>query len=270
MHLLEKDRNEKLRPGHEAELRRFIFESFQQAKTRNASYSLRAFARKLKMAPSALSEILRGKRAISKANAEKILTELYVAPIEREKLLEPFLNCRKNSGVHPRSQTAIQLEMDQYRAIADWYHFAILSLAETQGFKSDSEWIATRLRLSVKVVDEAIERLTRLELLRRDELGTLFPTGISYSTPDGIAERSLRRGHDNNLEHARLSLERDSVADRDFTAMTMAIDPSKLPEAKKRIRRFQNELCAFLESDRKSEVYKICLQLFPLTNLSGE
>ena len=270
MHFIDKSNREQS-TAHEGKLRRFIFDEFQRSKMRNPSYSLRAFAKRLSLPVSALSEILQGKRSISLKSAEKVLQRLALGPNEHEDLLKPFLKANSSSEIAAlRSPIAVQLEMDQYRVISDWFHFAILSLAETADFDSEIEVVARRLGITNKVAAEAVERLVRLGLINRSAGGELKPTGISYSTPDGIASLSLRRGHESNLELARQSLERDSIENRDFTAVTMAIDPLKLPEAKKRIRIFQNELCAFLESDLKTEVYKVCLQLFPLTTLTGD
>ena len=52
---------------------------------------------------------------------------------------------------------------------------------------------------------------------------------------------------------------------RDFTSMTMAIDPEKLTEAKKKIREFRRGLSEFLEAGKKEEVYRLNIQLVPVT-----
>jgi hypothetical protein len=52
--------------------------------------------------------------------------------------------------------------------------------------------------------------------------------------------------------------------------MTMAIDPKKLPQAKERIRDFRRGLSEFLESGNRSEVYRINIQLMPVTKKRGK
>jgi hypothetical protein len=47
--------------------------------------------------------------------------------------------------------------------------------------------------------------------------------------------------------------------------MTMAIDPSLLPEAKEMIADFRRKLCSFLEQGKRSEVYTFAPSLFRLT-----
>jgi len=43
------------------------------------------------------------------------------------------------------------------------------------------------------------------------------------------------------------------------------VDPSRLDDARKIIRKAQDDICALLESGRTQEVYKLCVQLFPLS-----
>lgn len=252
----------------QAEIRRLLFKDFEEARLKNPGYSLRAFARRLRLAPSALSEILSGKRPISVRVAEQIAERLAWAPDVRERVVRTYLGSRRKTTPHRRE--SIALDVDQYHAISEWYHFAILSLAETRGFRSDARWIGCRLGISADIALAAVERLLRMGLLNQEKNGRWAATGKSYATTDGIVNLALRKSHQRNLELAKASLETDPIDRRDFTAMTMVADPAKLPEAKRRIREFRDELSAFLEDGDKSEVFKICLQLFPLTKFAEE
>src|SRR5690606_35734224 len=64
----------------------------------NPRYSLRAFARDLKLAPSRLSEILSGKQGLSRAAAEKVAKALGYGPGETERF------CDLVESVHARSR----------------------------------------------------------------------------------------------------------------------------------------------------------------------
>lgn len=248
------------------EIQNLLNEKLTEARLRNSSYSIRALAQKLGISASALSEILNGKRRISKKLAQRFAERLCLSPEENKRILGLFPSKQRNAPLETtQSREMLQLNMDHFKIISDWYHFAILSLSETEDFRSDPDWIADRLNIKAKEAATALERLERLEMLERNDEGELVPTGTQYTTSDDIANLSLRKSHAQNLELARASLENDSVEARDFTAMTMAIDPSRLPEAKKMIRDFRNKLCAFLESGTKKEVYKLCIQTIPLT-----
>ncbi len=249
-------------------IQNFLLEKIDAIRAKNPAFSLRAFARKLGIHSPALSEILGGRRKISK----KLLARFAKGfPEDSAKIAElaqlfPSITRASASRTSGKRPPSLRIDADRFHAIADWYHFGILSLAETPHFKSDPKWIAATLQIGEKEAKEALKRLLRMGLLETSADGHAKTKGISYTTTDGVANLSVRRGHAQNIELARKSLDEDPVDVRDFTAITMAIDPAKLPTARKMIRAFRDDLCAFLEGGDKLEVYKLCLQLFPLSH----
>jgi uncharacterized protein (TIGR02147 family) len=236
-------------------------EKLVERQLKNPAYSLRAFARAVNLNPAALSMILNGKRRVSKSLADRVAENLMLEPQQRERLLALF----DHENPETSQDRVVELRADEFQLISQWHHFAILSLAETQDFQSDVAWIARRLGISKSTAQQAIDRLVRLEMLRQTSDGRIETTGLQYKTTSDVADVSLRKSHFTNLELARASLESDPLDQRDFSAMTMAVDPSLLPQAKSKIREFRRELSAFLESGSKKEIYKLCVQLFPLS-----
>ena len=57
---------------------------------------------------------------------------------------------------------------------------------------------------------------------------------------------------------------------RDFSSMTIAVDPEKLPEAKAVIREFRQKMASLLRDGNKTEVFQFALQLYPLTDMNSE
>jgi uncharacterized protein (TIGR02147 family) len=252
-------------------LQRKLNEALTNARLRNRAYSLRAFARKLEISPAALSEILNGKRNVSKRLAERLVTNLVLPPIEMKAILdlfpEPGEGRRHSMMSIERTPAQNDPSNDQFHVISEWYHFAILSLAETPDFRPDATWIAQRLNIKITEAQTALSRLERLRMIAHDSHGAMRPTGTKHQASDEIRSLATRKAHSQNLDLAGRALEREAVADRDFTAITMAIDVKKIPLAKKMIREFRAQLAAMLETDERTEVYKLCLQLIPLTNL---
>jgi uncharacterized protein (TIGR02147 family) len=151
--------------------------------------------------------------------------------------------------------------------LGEWVHFAILSLLKTDDFKSDPQWIATRLGISPNQVSTALERLLSLEMIQRSEHGEYSRTNGHFRTSDDVADVSIRKFHSQTLELAKESLHRDPIECRDFSAVTMAIDLNQLDRAKTIIRQCQDELMSLLETGQRTEVYRFSCQLFPLTVL---
>ena len=60
----------------------------------------------------------------------------------------------------------------------------------------------------------------------------------------------------------------EPVEHRDFSSLTFPLDPKKLDQAKTLIRRFEDDLFALLdEESTPTEVYRLAIQLFPLTKM---
>ncbi len=232
---------------------------FANAKAKNPSYSLRAFSSRIGIQASALSEILNGKRIISKKMGQRILSGLGINPLEFENILSGT-----GEGIEAN------LSLDYFKAISDWYYFAILSLAEVPNFKADPVWISTRLNISKRDAKTALERLVKLEMLIVKEDGSYEASGIQYKTPTDILNVSLKNHTIQALELASDSIVNDPVEERDFSTITMAIDPSQIDVAKKMIKSFRRRLSKRLETGDKKEVYKLAIQLFPLSRKCKE
>ena len=95
--------------------------------------------------------------------------------------------------------------------------------------------------------------------------GLLKRTTQPLTTTNDVPSRGLRKHHKEILSKATDALESVDVTKREISAMTMAIDPAKLPEAKEVIRKAVMKIEKLLEVENPSEVYTISFQLFPLT-----
>jgi uncharacterized protein (TIGR02147 family) len=243
---------------------RAMHENLLERREKNPSYSLRAYARDLGLAPAALSQILNGKRGVTRRTGEKILCRLPKSHLQSPEALNQL---RGRSLLSPSAKKDWSpIDAEAFRAVSEWQHYAILSLAETKDFKSDPQWIAHRLALPVKVIRRSIETLISLEMLKRNSSGELEATGAQYTSTHEMVNLALRRAHIEGLELASQAINEVSLEQRDFSFMVMASNPHRLQKAKKMIRDFRRSLCKFLEdTDDKSEVYRLGVQLFPVT-----
>ncbi|HVJ66162.1 MAG TPA: DUF4423 domain-containing protein [Bdellovibrionota bacterium] len=238
-------------------------------KKKNPRYSLRAMSRSLKLSSGMLSDFLKGKRSFSLSRIEIILshTDLKLSKTRSlvRKLRTTELATHEEIVDHYPARDRTKIDEDQYAMIAEWHNYGILSLAKTADFVPEVEWIANRLGIAPILVEESLERLIRLRLLDGDEVAGFKTTGKSFTTSDGISSEILKKSQQENLELAGKSLFRDDVSIRDFCSMTMAVDPSKVDEVKRRVRSFMESISDLLENGERTEVYQAQFQLFPLT-----
>jgi uncharacterized protein (TIGR02147 family) len=242
---------------------------------RNPSYSLRAFARDLKLASSRVSEILNGKQGLSLDKAETIARTLGFA----KKETEYFCCLVEAKHARSRSKRALaemkvkqhqmdykfqQVQIDTFDLISKWYHYGILELGQTSCFRSDPTWIAAKLGVSVPEIKTAIDRLLRLGMLGSKN-GSLIVKTPFTSTPTDIPSAAIKQFHEEILGKAITSLHTQEVTKRDVSAIVMSIDPSQMDLAKDALRKFRRRFCRQLQkSKKKSKVYCLSIQFFDL------
>lgn len=256
--------------------RDILREAFQDRRARNPHYSLRAFARDLMLSPSTLSDVLNDKCGLSRASAKQIARALNYNQSETEYLcdLVDSLEARSKSDrdlakIRLRKYTSRKSftpqDLDRFHILSEWHHLAICELTLLESFKADPDWIASTLDVPVEQVAAAIERLVRVGLLRQTRRGlNLTDENLVFGESDVPSER-IRQFHDQVLEKASMALYRQNVFDRDYSALTVAINTSDLPKLKRLLKKFQRDFSAdAAKSDQKNALYMMSQQFFRL------
>ncbi|MDO9181199.1 MAG: TIGR02147 family protein [Bacteriovorax sp.] len=230
---------------------------FNERCKKNARYSLRAFAKNLDIDPSSLSQILSGKRKLSKKIIHNICLKLSATPTDFQR----FGLLKRESNL----ENYFQISLDKFSVISEWHHYAILELTFVSGFKSDPKWIAKKLSITVMEAKIAIERLLRLELLL-PENGSLVKSS-KHLTNDGTvntsgAHKELQK---QVINKALIAVDECPQEEKDITSITMAIDTANIEKAKILIQKFRRDLCELLEEGDQKAVYNLGIQLYPLS-----
>lgn len=234
----------------------------------NQSYSLRAFSRDLGMHPSTLSQVLNGKKNIPKKNMAQVLENLALSPVEETLFRENYYRRKTRLDNIQISQDYYQRKMvdeTNYNILAEWEYYALLTLVETDDFVSTVDFISKRLKITKERTREVIKGLTKAGLLAYDENEKLVLTNGPLRTTEDISSKALKKSHKETLDMSKTKLDEIEVELRDFSSMTVAVNPEKLQEAKTVIREFRQKLASLLRDGEKTEVYQLAIQLYPLT-----
>ena len=250
---------------YSSELRLWLQSKFNEKCKQNPRYSLRAFAKLLEMDPSSVSQILSGKRKVSRVLTLKILDFLDAHPLERKNILSNSLDSVSNKKTDNVDKNYQQITLDAFAVISDWEHYAILDLTFVEGFSSSPAWIAKSLGITVTEVKSAIERLLRLELLERKNGQLVKTKNFLTNYEEGFTSAGLKKLQRQILQKALDAIEQTPQEEKDITSMTMAINPKKLPQAKQIIKQFRRDLCEFLEEGKRTRVYHLGIQLYPVS-----
>jgi len=242
---------------------------------RNPRYSLRAFARALDLDPGLLSKVLSLHAALSVKAAARILTHLDFPPIERQHFLQSVGEAHTDNMLAQVRATGCQttaahllppdeVDIETFQVISNIHHYIVLELTYVKGFQSTPQWIASKLALHVHEVEAILDRLLALGLLEWSA-GALRKTSHNLTTKDkALTTPALRQHQKQVLEHALDALENVPLDRRAHLSMTMAVDPSRLPVARKMMQEFMESLCNYLESGERTEVFQLGLCLFPV------
>lgn len=246
----------------------------------NSSYSLRSFARSLKLPPSTLSDILSGRRKLPIDRSGEIADRIGLEGVSRE------VFCLWNDLEHTKSETSratlleriaslepqndtIQLQLDGFRLIADWYSFPLLELIHATPTLTVKDW-AKRLELSEVLVKTTIERLLRLQLLEKNTAGLYQKTSSRnwfFSPPNESTVHDLYR---TMMARASESLSKDSANERFYSTHSIVFTEEALKKVRVRLERFQEEISKLSESPKdpnSTRVFQFSVQLFPISNL---
>lgn len=231
----------------------------------NPNYSLRSFARSLSVEPSALSQIINGKRPLTEKMKIRLGSALGLSMQELEKI--PRDGSEKRGKAIARSYQ--QITHDTFSVISDWYHYAILELTHMEGFQGDAVWIARKLGITKSEVNIALERLVRLRLLGKDKNGEWFDASengeLSHISP-GLSSVAARRYQVELLELSKRAVQEIDVKRRNHTSAAMCFDPDDFEDAIAAIAAFRRKFAQeFQPKMRGRAVYQLQISFFPLT-----
>lgn len=159
------------------------------------------------------------------------------------------------------------LDRDSFRAIANWYCYAIREMVDLKDFRDDPEWIRSRLKFKVskKEIVDAIESLLRLGLLERDENGFLKYAQGTVTTGNDMHDEGLKRFHEQVLENAKQAVRTIEPKQREISGVTFALNKEDLPKAKEILRRAHLEILNISAKTGGDAVFQLETILFPLT-----
>lgn len=263
--------------------RHILKQAFEQRTRSNPHYSLRAFSRDLKVAPSQMSGIMKGTLGLSRSSALVVGKSLGMTKREVEafvdlvdarharsrasKKLAKIRVRQRFKGLKEKGPSLISL--DQFKFVSDWYHLAILELSYLKNFSPDILWIARKLGISTATVGAALERLSRLGLIVNK--GKIWKPTEDWSVVDGdCPSTAIRAFHSQLLKKAEASLALQNLEDREVNSTVMAIRKTKIDEAKVLLRKFHEDFCLTvgeMESLKyeKDEVYCLSTAFFSLS-----
>lgn len=251
--------------------------------SRNPSYSLRAFATQIGIAPGMLSQVFRGQKNLSAQKGIHIAAKLglesdkesyFINLIQlagtvdveaKERILE------KLNRLNP-SQPARDLSVDHFHSVANWICSAGITLlnATTEGLSAKE--IANRLGVTSFEAEEAMERWIQLNLVQKNASNLYSKTNSDHlmmasASPNGALKAFYRK----MFEKASVALDEQSNEERLTGFEVLSFDPKQLGEVNQIIEEAINKILKKAKSTKQaSEVYHLGFQFFRLTQAKAK
>ncbi|MBY0415745.1 MAG: TIGR02147 family protein [Bdellovibrionales bacterium] len=233
----------------------------------NPSYSLRAYANFLGVHSSTLSQVLSGKRSLPLKSAKEVANKLNLGPKDKTLFLESLYRIKTNLDDIKVDQNDDRFILDESysKVIAEWEHYAVLTLFDIDNFNATKEEMSARLGITEMRAEVVLNNLLICNLVNKNEAGVFQKTHSKVRTTEDVTMKALRDSHIETLDMGKNKLEEIDVDLRDYSTMTIAMDVEKLPEVKTIIREFRQKMSALLRDGKKTDVYQLAIQLYPLT-----
>ncbi|WP_374029947.1 TIGR02147 family protein [Bdellovibrio bacteriovorus] len=250
----------------------YLKQIFIRKQIENRRLSLRSLSLKLKIPSGRLSEFLNGKRSLTEPHIERICKALKVSPDEVIQLKKMFASEDESKKETPYKKVFTE---EQLARLTCWKPYALMCLLQTQpyfdfaasqtGESGHAQHISERMKLELAEVDALLQLLAEVHLLQWNGFRWI-PTHTAASVGyDSIPNSLIRQSHANTLALAQKKLEQLDVTRRDFSFVTMAINPKDFAKARKMIRTFRRGLTSSLEKGSNQEVYMMAIQFYPVT-----
>jgi uncharacterized protein (TIGR02147 family) len=258
--------------------RQFLAAFYAQRKASGMSY--RGFSRAAGLgAPNYLKLVIDGKRNLSSEMAVRFARacRLNADGIEYFRILVAFNQAGSDearNALHEqltkfaRFRAAQRLDVAQKEYHSNWYISAVRELVACPVFREDPSWIASSMEppISEQEASHALEVLTHLGMVERDEQGRLLLATRAVSTGPQASGLYIRNYHNQMMQRAALAMQHIPAEQRYISGLTLSASEATLAEVQRRVIEFRAQLMALCDADPSPErVAQLNVQLFPLT-----
>lgn len=148
-----------------------------------------------------------------------------------------------------------------------WIHMVILSTSKLKGFHCSVESLTELVGADVspEIIQEAVDRLLRLNLIHTDSSGSLRKSFDHTTTKNDVSKAEVHKYYFQVNDLARKAMD-FPVDQREFQCFSMAIKHDEIQLFKEAIRQFRFKVASITPEGTGDQVYQFNVQFFPLTS----
>ena len=260
--------------------RAYLKAYYEAEKQRRPAFSYRYFARRAgQSSPNFLKLVIEGKRNLGKesipAFAKALDLDAEQAAFFAELVAFSQATTTEEKNRHfvriaasRNFRKARRIEGELFEYLSHWYIPAVRELAARPDFHDEAKWIAAELRptVSAREAAHAMKVLLSLGLLVKQADGRVDRGEPSWTTGHEVTSFAVVNYHQEMLRRASDAIASVVQAEREISSLVVCVSLDTLPEIKRRMHAFHEELMALCDADKSPEiVYQIGMQCFPLS-----
>lgn len=265
------------------DFRAYLKAHYEAEKARRPAFSYRYFARRAgQSSPNFLKLVIDGKRNLGKESVPAFAKALALEG-EEATFFGDLVAFNQATTTEEKNRHFVRLaasrnfrkarriEGELFEYLSHWHIPAVRELAARPDFHDDPKWIAGLLRptVSVREAAHAMKVLLSLGLLVKQ--GDRIERGEpSWTTGHEVTSFAVVNYHQEMLKRAGDAIASVPQAERDVSSLVVCVSPATIPEIKRRMHAFHEELLALCDADKEPEiVYQVGMQCFPLSQRGG-
>ncbi len=262
---------------------------FQLRLSTNEHYSMRAFAKDLKLSPSQLSLVLAGKRGLSRTRAQLIAESLNLTALEKEVFLNQveLTYARSHSARAAAKHNLLELDTKKhmlmsheqaFHVFSEWHHFAILQVMKLNRYdefcemEGEASFLTRVLNLRAEEVLTAISRLSELSLIVKSPKGHFHQAipGVVLSQ-EGVQTSAFKKYKKQLTQKAFNEMDHHDRNENSAEAILFNISTQDFPLLKEELKLFSIKMKEKYqrEGEQGAHVVALTQQLHEITRISG-
>jgi uncharacterized protein (TIGR02147 family) len=243
-------------------------------------FSFRLFAKNAGMkSPNYLQLVMKGTRSLTDSSAAQVATAMKLSPPERDyfvalvrhqnaKTHEEKSNAQKSLLIAIKKITSKEIPKTQAIVLSEWYHLVVREMTFLHNFTPSGEWISRRLRglITPKEAEDSLKILLQSGFLVKEKTGKLIAKDPVIDTGDAFDFARVLENHSRTLDTWRRILSELSQEERELGLLNIPISKEKIPELKKRIRQFQEEIIGWIQDEKSpDQIVQLGTYLMPIS-----
>ncbi|NJL25103.1 MAG: TIGR02147 family protein [Calothrix sp. SM1_5_4] len=272
-----------------SDYREFLKDYYEEQKSKKTGFTYARFSSLAGLgSPNYYKLVMDGQKNLTPTNLVKFSLALKLDDTERD-FFEALVQYNQSSSKFEEEYFARKLkrlrencggtlskrviEEYEFESVSSWTHHAVMLLTNLRDFRASPRWISKKLYGLVSETEVAtiLVRLEAIGLLTRDPSGRLRQTHKRVRTRADLKRQSVQNFYRGILERAAKAVNIERPESREFGAYMVGLSARQIPELKKRVREFMDDLNEWaLKNQDPEQIFAFVFSGFPLSTLGEE